>query len=106
MKSRNFYWLSTRDGDHSTGAGRRKIPTGEYDISTWTPTKTFADYTALNNLPRVDLDVTAQHTKKQGHEGSTTVTVHNPTSTLALAVHLEVKKSLERHASAAKARRQ
>jgi len=38
------------------------------------------------------LDVTAQN-KKDGQEGSTTVTVHNPTSTLALAVHLAVNKS-------------
>jgi exo-1,4-beta-D-glucosaminidase len=51
-----------------------------------------ADYTALNTLPRIDLDVTAQN-KTGGQEGFTTVTVHNPTSTLALAVHLAVNKS-------------
>ena len=39
-------------------------PTGEYDISTWSPTKTFADYTALNTLPRVDLDVSCPEQRK------------------------------------------
>jgi len=91
IKSRNFYWLSTREETIDWGR-QEEDPTGEYDISTWAPTKTFADYTALNTLPRVDLDVTA-HNRKDGQEGSTTVTVHNPTSTLALAVHLIVSKS-------------
>ncbi|MFZ0732691.1 MAG: glycoside hydrolase family 2 protein [Candidatus Sulfotelmatobacter sp.] len=91
IKSRNFYWLSTKP-ETIDWSRQEEDPTGEYDISTWAPTKTFADYTELNKLPRVDLDVTAQN-KKDGQEGSTTVTVHNPTSTLALAVHLAVNKS-------------
>lgn len=91
IKSRNFYWLSTREETIDWGR-QEEDPTGEYDISTWSPTKTFADYTALNTLPRVDLDATAQY-KKDGQEGSTTVTVHNPTSTLAFAVHLKVNKA-------------
>ena len=91
VKSRNFYWLSTKP-ETIDWSRQEEDPTGEYDISTWTPTKTFADYTELNKLSRVDLDVTAQN-KKEGEEGSTTVTVHNPTSTLALAVHLAVNKS-------------
>jgi exo-1,4-beta-D-glucosaminidase len=91
IKSRNFYWLSTRVETVDWGR-QEEDPTGEYDISTWSPTKTFADYNALNTLPRVDLDATAQ-SKKDGQEGSTTVTVHNPTSTLAFAVHLKVNKA-------------
>jgi exo-1,4-beta-D-glucosaminidase len=91
IKSRNFYWLSTKP-ETIDWSRQEEDPTGEYDISTWAPTKTFADYTALNTLPRVDLDVTAEN-RKDGQEGSTTVTVHNPTSTLALAVHLMVNKS-------------
>ncbi|MGC2478145.1 MAG: glycoside hydrolase family 2 protein [Candidatus Sulfotelmatobacter sp.] len=91
IKSRNFYWLSTKP-ETIDWSRQEEDPTGEYDISTWAPTKTFADYTELNKLPRVDLDVTAQN-KKDGQEGSTTVTIHNPTSTLALAVHLAVNKS-------------
>ena len=96
-KSRNFYWLSTKP-ETIDWSRQEEDPTGEYDISTWAPTKIFADYTDLNKLPRVDLDVTAQN-KKDGQEGSTTVTVHNPTSTLALAVHLAVNKSSSGHVS-------
>src|ERR1035441_5105520 len=91
IKSRNFYWLSTKP-ETIDWSRQEEDPTGEYDISTWAPTKTFADYTALNALPRVDLDVTAEN-RKDGQEGSTTVTVHNPTSTLDFAVHLMVNKS-------------
>ncbi len=91
IKSRNFYWLSTR-AETIDWSRQEEDPTGEYDISTWTPTRTFADYSALNTLPRVDLDVTAQN-KRDGQDALTTVTVRNPTSTLALAVHLMVNKS-------------
>ena len=91
IQSRNFYWLSTKP-ETIDWSRQEEDPTGEYDISTWSPTKTFADYTALNTLRRIDLDVTAQN-RKDGQEVSTTVTVHNPTSTLALAVHLMVNKS-------------
>jgi len=90
IQSRNFYWLSTRE-ETIDWSRQEEDPTGEYDISTWSPTKTFADYTALNGLPRVNLDATAQY-KKDGETSLTTITVHNPTSTVALAVHLTVNK--------------
>ncbi len=90
IQSRNFYWLSTRE-ETIDWSRQEEDPTGEYDISTWSPTKTFADYTALNGLPRVNLDATAQY-KKAGETSSTTITVHNPTSTVALAVHLTVNR--------------
>ena len=64
IQSRNFYWLSTRE-ETIDWSRQEEDPTGEYDISTWSPTKTFADYTALNGLPRVNLDATAQY-KKDG----------------------------------------
>jgi len=93
IESKNFYWLSTR-AETIDWSRQEEDPTGEYDISTWAPTKTFADYTALSTLPRVNLDLTAQNkNKKDGEDSSITVTVHNPTSTLALAVHLKVNKS-------------
>jgi exo-1,4-beta-D-glucosaminidase len=77
--SRNFYWLSTTP------------ETLDWDKSNWyyTPTRTFADFTALNGLPRVDLQVTAQNAA-QGSVRTTTVTVTNPGKTLAFAVHLKV----------------
>ena len=97
IKSRNFYWLSTRE--ETLDWARQELDTsGEYDISTWTPTATFADYTSLNRLPRVDLDATAQ-SKKSGEERTTTVTLHNPTSTLAFAVHLKVNRPSNRRVS-------
>ena len=90
VQSRNFYWLSSRE--ETLDWDRQELDTsGQYDISTWTPTKTFADYTPLNQLPRVDLDARAQY-KKNGEQSTTTVTLHNPTSTLAFAVHLKVNR--------------
>ena len=91
ISSRNFYWLSTKaetlDRDRSN-----RDPSGEYQISTWTPTKTFADFTALNSLPPVNLDTAAQ-TRSDGSQSITTVTVHNPNRTLAFAVHLKVNRA-------------
>jgi exo-1,4-beta-D-glucosaminidase len=89
--SRNFYWLSTKPESLDWEASERD-PTGQYQISTWTPTKTFADFTALNTLSQVDLDVAVQ-SRRQEQEGSTTVTVHNPSRTLAFAVRLKVKRA-------------
>jgi exo-1,4-beta-D-glucosaminidase len=88
--SRNFYWLSTKE-ETLDWARQEEDASGQYDISTWTPTKDFADYTALNRLPKVNLDVTAQH-KRNGDQGSATVTLHNASSTLAFAVRLKINK--------------
>jgi exo-1,4-beta-D-glucosaminidase len=79
--SRNFYWLSTRP------------ETLDWDKSTWyyTPTKTFADYTALNSLPLVDLKATAK-TEQRGPGRVTMVTVANPGKAIAFAVRLLLKK--------------
>ena len=86
--SRNFYWLSTRaetlDWERSD-----RDESGQYQISTWTPTKTFADYSALNTLPEVNLAVTAQSVQGES-ESSTTVTLRNPSRTLAFGIRLKV----------------
>ncbi len=91
LVSRNFYWLSTRaetlDWDRSD-----RDESGQYQISTWTPTKTFADYTALSTLPQVDLNVTAQSVRGES-ESSTTVTLRNPSSTLAFGIRLKVNRA-------------
>jgi len=95
LASRNFYWLSTKpetlDWDRS-----ERDASGQYQISTWTPTKTFADYTALNTLPQVDLDVKAQSRRGEA-KSSTAVTVHNPSSTLAFAIRLKVNPAPRGH---------
>jgi exo-1,4-beta-D-glucosaminidase len=90
IASRNFYWLSTRQ-ETLDWSREEEDSSGQYDISTWTPTKDFADYTALNSLPKIDLAATAQ-TTNDGDKSSTTVTIHNPTSTLAFAVRLKVNR--------------
>ena len=79
--SRNLYWLST------------KPETLEWDKSTWyyTPTKTFADYSALNKLAPAELAVESA-TAPQGTERVTTVTVKNTSQALAFGVHLKVDK--------------
>src|ERR1017187_4401963 len=78
--SRNLYWLST------------KPETLEWEKSTWyvTPTGTFADFTALNGLPPVELKVAAA-----SKADSTSVTVTNPGKTLAFGVHVKVKKGAD-----------
>ena len=96
-RSRNFYWLSTRE-ETLDWARQELDSSGQYDISTWTPTKTFADFTPLNKLARVDLDATAEY-EKGGEESITTVMLHNPTSALAFAVHLKVNRPSDRRVS-------
>ena len=79
--SRNFYWLSTAP------------ETLDWERSDWyhTPTKTFADYTALNRLPQVELQVAASTVQRDDRQ-VTTVTVSNPSKALAFGVRLKVKK--------------
>jgi exo-1,4-beta-D-glucosaminidase len=78
--STNFYWLSTKPDDL------------DWDRSTWyyTPQKSYADYTALNSLPPVELKYSSESEVK-GDDGVTRVTVENPSRNLAFAVHLMVK---------------
>jgi exo-1,4-beta-D-glucosaminidase len=78
--SENFYWFSSA------------AETLEWDKGTWyyTPTKTFADYTALETLPRGQLQV-----KAESKPGSTTVTVTNPAKTLAFGVRLKLARDTD-----------
>ncbi len=77
----NFYWLST------------KRETLNWENSNWytTATANFADFTALNQLPKVSLKV-ASRTEKHGEESVTHVTVENPSKALAFFVRLKVDK--------------
>jgi exo-1,4-beta-D-glucosaminidase len=78
----NFYWLST------------KPETIDWAKSTWytTPTASYADFTALSQLPKVKLNVT-ERSEKQGENEITHVTVENPSKNLAFFVRLKVDKS-------------
>ena len=79
--SSGLYWLSS------------KPETLDWKKSTWywTPTLSFADFTALQRLPRVQLKVSSQ-TARKGEESTTTVTLENPSKTLAFFVRLKVNK--------------
>ena len=84
LLSTNLYWLST------------KPDVLNYSHSTWwyTPTYSFGDLTGLATLSKVNLNLIS-HAEARGNEGVTSVTVENPTQTLAFFVHLQVKKGRE-----------
>jgi exo-1,4-beta-D-glucosaminidase len=76
-----FYWLSS------------KAETFDWAKSTWytTPTLSFADLTALADLPRAQVKVTSK-TERRGPTSSTHVTLENPGPSLAFFVRLKVVK--------------
>jgi exo-1,4-beta-D-glucosaminidase len=79
----NFYWLST------------KPETLDWDKSDWytTPTLSYADFTALSQLSKVQLKITSR-TERKGEETVTHVVVENPSKSLAFFVRLKVDKGL------------
>ena len=80
----NFYWLSS------------KAETLAWDKSNWwtTPTESYADYTAISQLPRVKLNVSSR-TERKGNDAVTSVTLENPSKSLAFFVRLKVNKGSE-----------
>ena len=79
----NFYWLSS------------KAEIIDWAKSNWwmTPTESFADYTALAQLPKVKLKVNT-NTERRGDESITRVTLENPGKNLAFFVRLKVNKGV------------
>ena len=77
----NFYWLST------------KPETLDWAKSTWwmTPTASYADFTAISQLPKVKLKVT-DRTERKGEDEITHVTLENPSKSLAFFVRLKVDR--------------
>jgi exo-1,4-beta-D-glucosaminidase len=77
----NFYWLST------------KAETLDWAKSNWytTPTASYADYTALAQLPKVKLNVSSR-SEAQGEDAVTKVTIENSSKTLAFFVRLKLEK--------------
>jgi len=78
--SSNFYWLSTKD-----------------DVLDWpkgnwfyTPTSSYADFTALEKLQGVRL-VSAGRVERKGDEDIAHVTIENRSRNLALAIRLQIK---------------
>jgi exo-1,4-beta-D-glucosaminidase len=80
--SSNLYWLST------------KPETLDWAKSTWyyTPASSYADFTALNSLPKVRLQRSAQ-TERQGENVRTVVTLKNPSKSIAFAVRLKASNA-------------
>jgi exo-1,4-beta-D-glucosaminidase len=78
----NFYWLSTSP------------ETLDWEKSNWytTPTATYANFTALKQLPQTKLDLTSTSERK-GKDEITHVTVKNRGKSLAFFVHLKLDKS-------------
>ncbi|MCE5270841.1 glycoside hydrolase family 2 [bacterium] len=80
----NFYWLSTRE-DVLDESG-----------TLWfvTPNKSYADFTALNALPPVEIDAEYLFVER-GKEWEMQVTLNNPTEVIAFFIELDVygKKS-------------
>jgi exo-1,4-beta-D-glucosaminidase len=79
--SRNFYWLSTK----------QDVP--DFTKTEWyyTPSSAYADYTALQSLPKTKLTSSMRITKTQ-HETSARVELENPSHTLAFLVRLRLLK--------------
>jgi exo-1,4-beta-D-glucosaminidase len=78
----NFYWLSS------------KPETLDWEKSNWytTPTSSYADYTALTQLPKVKLNLAHHTERKGGEEAITHVILENPSKSLAFFVRLKVNK--------------
>ena len=83
LLSSNFYWLSTKPDT----LGEPKEGSSWY----YRPTEQYADFTALNELPRVDLNLSAR-SERRGEEGVTRVTIENPSKSLAFFVRLKVNQ--------------
>jgi exo-1,4-beta-D-glucosaminidase len=80
----NFYWLST------------KPETLDWAKSNWwmTPTTSYADFTAISQLPKVKLKVT-DRTEHKGEEAITHVTIENPSKSLAFFARLKIDKGVK-----------
>lgn len=82
----NVYWQSQQPDDVGDPDNDRAFDSTQ---ASW------ADMTALNYLPRVPLDVTAQHDSSQGQENQETVVVrlHNGTQNIAFFERAEMLSS-------------
>lgn len=75
----NFYWLSS------------KPETLDWPKSNWwtTPTKSFADFTSLAQLPKVKLKISAS-SAREGEQSTTHVVVENPSTSVAFFLRLKL----------------
>jgi exo-1,4-beta-D-glucosaminidase len=85
LRSQNFYWLSTTPDVPGTTRENLK---GEFLAKP----KSRADFTALNDLPPVKLDV-ATSVEKAADTAEISVTLKNPTANLAFLIQLAVTRN-------------
>ena len=80
--SSNFYWLST------------KMDSIDLDKTEWyfTPTKSFADLTGLNDLKSASVRLTSKSVQSATGEDITHVKIENPSNNLAFFLRLRVSK--------------
>ncbi|NQT24326.1 glycoside hydrolase family 2 [candidate division KSB1 bacterium] len=76
LLSNNFYWLSTKPD----------VLDFEDTRWFWTPNKSFADFTELNQLPQVEIKAECNFKDK----GQAIVTLANPTESLAFFIELGI----------------
>jgi len=80
--SSNTYWLSTKQDNLNYGA------------STWynTPCTSYANFSALMNLPQVSLSSSMKYAPN-GKNSKATITITNPTNSIAFFIRLRLVKS-------------
>ena len=78
----NIYWLSVKKDILDYDAAKKLA------WAFYTPTKQFADFTALNKLPKVKLNLEYQFTKSD-ESGEITLKVKNPSETIAFFLFLD-----------------
>ena len=81
VQSSNFYWLSTKND-----VLNKLLPTWYY-----TPTLAYSDFQGLQDLPAVNLKVSATF-DQDGSEGAAHVSLENPSRSLAFMVRLKVTR--------------
>ncbi len=79
----SIYWLSIKKDILDYDAAKK------LEWAFYTPTKQFADYTALDQLPKVKLDLDYQFTKNND-SGEVTLKVKNPSDAIAFFIYLNV----------------
>lgn len=79
----SIYWLSTKK-DVLDYEAAKKLPWAFY-----TPTSQFADYTALNQLPKVKLNFDYQFAREADY-GNVTLKVKNPGESIAFCLYLDL----------------
>lgn len=79
----SIYWLSTKKDVLDYEAAKK------LEWPFYTPTKSFADYTALDKLPKINLEYDYQYAK-ENEFGKVTLTIKNNTETIAFFNFLDV----------------